>query len=468
MKKLSELYKGYPEIMIKDIKINSKEVTNSDLFVCIKGVTTDRHDFVLEAVKNGATAIVASKKIDVDVPVIYVKDTNKELIKLSKRFYDYDDNLELIGVTGTNGKTTTALIIKDLIGESCGYIGTNGLIGNKVVEDIKNTTPDCDRLYKYFDILNKDSCKYISMETSSESFYRKRLKGLKFKVGILTNITEDHLNVHKSLKNYIKCKMELFKNVDASGYCILNSDDKYFNEFKKVSKGNILTYGTKESDLQILDVKEEFSDTKIKFKYNDKVYNTISPLVGMFNVYNLAASILALLSLGFDIEFILNNIDKIKVPKGRLEMLDFGQKYKIILDYAHTTDAFIKVYDFLKKVKLGRIITVTGSAGGREHEKRSGMGKIVLDNSDLVIFTMDDPRYENVDSIIDDLISGTDKKNYVRIIDREKAIEYAIKNASDGDIILIAGKGRDNYMAIEDKYVNYCDYDVICKIMHKK
>ena len=469
MKKLSELYPGYPDVDIKDIKINSKEVVDGDLFVCTTGVTADRHDYVDEAVKNGAKAIVASKKIDVLVPVVYVEDTNKELPLLCKKFYDNpDEELELIGITGTNGKTTTASIIQDLIGNNtCGYLGTNGIICSKFNEHIVNSTPDSDRQYKYFRRFVDSGCKYLSMEVSSEAFYRHRVDNLRFKIGIITNITSDHLNIHKTLENYVSCKKELFKQVLDDGYSILNIDDKYYEEILEVANGKVLTYGKKEADLQIIKIDEYINKTNITLKYKNNLYDIESPLLGEFNVYNLCASILALICLGYDMEYIINNIKNIKVPGGRCEFLDYGQNYSIILDYAHTPDAFKNIYSLLKKVKRNRIITITGSAGGREHEKRPSMGKIVLDNSDYVIFTMDDPRNEDVDSIIDDLVSDTDNTNYERVIDRKEAIFKALDMAEKDDIILIAGKGIDNYMALGNEYISYCDLDVVDEYFKK-
>ena len=469
MKKLNELYDGYPDIEIKDIKINSKDINKGDLFVCIHGVTADRNDYIEEAIKSGANAVVTDKEYILDVPVIKVENTDEELYRLSRKFYDFNqEDFKIIGVTGTNGKTTVSSIIKDMIGDPCGYIGTNGLQSKNINESIRNTTPDADRLYKYFKILKDDGCNIVSMEASSEAFYRNRLNGLLFDIGIVTNVTEDHLNIHKTIENYLECKKELVKNVKDNGYSILNIDDKYFNDFNNIAKGTILTYGKKRSDLQIINYKEYYDKTDVTLKYKGNEYKMISPLTGEYNIYNLCAAILALVSLNYSFDDIINRINNIKVPKGRCEFLDFDQDYKIILDYAHTPDAFNKIYKFLNSIKTNRIITVTGSAGGREKEKRSEMGKIVLDNSDYVIFTMDDPRYEDVNSIIDDLVSDSDKENYERIIDRKEAIDKALSIANKNDIILIAGKGRDNYMAIKDKYIDYNDYDVINNIFRKE
>ena len=462
MRKLNELYQGYPDILINDVKINSKEVQKGDLFVCINGVNADRHDYVNEAIKNGAVAIIASKNINVSVPVIYVEDTNKELANVCSRFYNNpQDKLNIIGITGTNGKTTVASIIKDLIGDNCGYLGTNGIICKDFNEKIKNTTPDADRLFKYLNRFVESGCKYLSMEASSEAFLRNRLNNIMFKIGIITNITEDHLNVHKTIENYVSCKQEIINHIKNDGLLILNTDDKYYEQTKNKANCHTLTFGKNNSDLQSISINEYINKTDFTIKYQNKLYNITSPLLGEFNVYNLCAAILVLLALDYEIEDIIKNINSIKVPKGRMEFLNYGQEYNIIIDYAHTPDAFKKIYNFLNKVKTGRIITITGSAGGREREKRKEMGRVILDNSDYCIFTMDDPRNEDVNSIIDELVSDTNKTNYERIIDRTLAIKKAIEMASKDDIILIAGKGDDNYMAVGNEYLHYSDKEVI-------
>lgn len=458
MKKLSELYKGLPDILIKDIKTNSKEVNEGDLFVCIKGVVKDRNEFIGEAIKRGAKALVTN------IPVIYVDNPNEELAKVCSEFYNHpEEKLDLIGITGTNGKTTAALIIKDLLGNTCGYLGTNGVICTKFNEKIQNTTPNSDKLFKYLDRFYKAGCKFVSMEASSEAFLHNRLNKIMFKVGIVTNITEDHLNVHKTIENYVSCKKKIVDHIKKDGVLILNTDDKYYEEFRNINC-KILTYGKNNADLEIVSFNEYIDKTDITVKYKNKLYNITSPLLGEFNVYNLCTGILTLVALGNKLEEVIPNIKNIKTPSGRLEFIKH-RDYYIILDYAHTPDAFIKVYSFLNKVKKGRIITVTGSAGGREKEKRGEMGRIILENSDYVIFTMDDPRNERVNDIIDDLLSKTNKTNYERIIKRDRAIKKALELAKSKDIILIAGKGDDNYMAIDDKYLHYSDRETIKNII---
>ena len=464
MKKLSELYNTLDDRLIKSIKINSKEVEPGDIFVCTMGVTADRHNFIDEAIEKGASAVVVSRDVlEKSVPVIKVDDTNLELRKLCSKFYDYPyTKAFMIGVTGTNGKTTVAEIIYQLLGETCAYIGTNGRKYKGKHFSMRNTTPDVDRLYMYFKEFIDNSCDTICMETSSEAFYRHRLDDIRYDIGIVTNITEDHLNIHKTIENYVDCKCQLVRQVKDDGYSILNSSDKYFDKFKMEAKGTVVSYGYKDSDtLKIEDYTLKRDKTIINFKYNNKTYEVISPLLGSFNVDNLAAAILCVLCKGISFDEITKRVLNIKQIEGRMEIMPFVSKYTVILDYAHTTDALDNILTFLNMVKESRIITVTGSAGGRESFKRPSMGKVVLEKSDYVIFTMDDPRFEDPNKIIDDLVSESDKTNYERIVDREKAIYKALDMAEDNDIILIAGKGRDDYMAVDDKYLPYCDYDVI-------
>lgn len=470
MKKLSELYNIESDVLVKDIKINSKEVSQGDIFVCTMGVTADRHDFIDEAIKNGASSIVVSRDVgEKDVPIIRVENTNKELIFLARKLYDFiDDKLSLIGVTGTNGKTTICTMIEQLLGDSCGYMGTNGIKSRSFNEKIRNTTPDADRLYKYFKKFTDDGCTILSMETSSESFFRHRLDTLKFKVGIMSNITEDHLNIHKTIENYVDSKMELLRNVREDGVSILNTDDEYYSIALENARGKILSFGKKDiATIKLVDTIDSGMGSIVTFIYEGTKYEVNSPFLGEVNAYNLLASILAVLSFGYTIDEILEKIPTLNTVPGRLDIL-YYKEYTVVLDYAHTTDAFKKVLPILNKLKQNRLVVVTGSAGGREKEKRPVMGKYILDNSDHVIFTMDDPRYESVLQIIDDLKREATTSNYEIIEDRESAIHSALDNAKVGDVILIAGKGVDDYMAIEDKYLPFSDLEVITSYLKEK
>lgn len=474
MKRLNEIYDCPYVTEISGIKTNSKEVVKNDLFICVKGVTTDRHEFIREAVLNGAKAIVVSKDIkeDFGVPLIRVKDTNLELEKLSRRFYDDPPSkLSLIGVTGTDGKTTVSTLIKNLLGSSCAYIGTNGVIYKDQQEATANTTPGIDKIYEYMDRFIKSGCDTVSMEVSSEAYYRHRIDNLKFDIGVLTNITGDHLNIHGTFDNYLECKKKLFENIKKDGCAILNMDDRYFPDILDVCHARVQTYGFNPASTLVIRKYRLFIDkTEITFTYNNKEYQITTNLLGKFNIYNLMATILVLINKGKTIEEIRPYLNNIEQVAGRVEKLDFGQDFKIILDYAHTVNGVKSILEFVREVKdpASSIITCLGSAGGREKTKRSLMGSMALDLSNHVIFTMDDPRDEDVNDIIDDLVKATDKTNYERILDRSLAIYKALSMALKNDIVLVLGKGRDDYMAIGQEKVKYSDYNTIKSYFLKK
>lgn len=464
MKRLKDLIKCNYNIPIYGIKTNSKDVLEGDLFIAIKGFNVDHHEYIEDAIEKGAVAVISEKEINTQVPVVIVKNTNKVLPKILEKFYDnVEERFTFIGVTGTDGKTTTSTIINKILSKhyKCANIGTNGIDYEDLHIDTDNTTPSMEKMYEYLKILNKKGCKYITMETSSEALLHKRVENIKYNVGILTNITEDHLNIHKTRSNYIKCKSKLFKQVKNEGYSILNKDDNSYQVIKKSSNGKLITYGkNSNSDFRITSIKEKKNKTKFSIETKNKKYNLFTNLKGVYNIYNITAAFTACYFLGLNPKHIIKEITDLSIP-GRGERLDFGQKYTIILDYAHTPNGIKNILSTLSVNKKNKIISVTGSAGGREKEKRKEMGKITSDLSDLVIFTMDDPRYENPERIIKEMTQDIKKNNYLKIVDRKKAIYKALTLAKDKDIVIILGKGRDNYMAIKDKKIKYSDYEVI-------
>lgn len=466
MKNLFDLY--CVDKMVQDIKTNSKEVGLNDLFACIKGLNIDRHDYIDEAISNGASFLVVSKGKGYKVPYVKVKDVSKEMINVSKYLYSDAKKINLIAVTGTDGKTTTASIIKDMLGQDlCGYIGTNGITGKYLKASSNNTTPGIEVLYKYLNKFYEEGLKYASIEASSEGMLHKRMESLNFKIAILTNFTEDHLNVHKTRENYLKCKRKVFSKLDKDGVAILNKDDPFYYKFRRVCKTKVITYGkNKYSTLRIINYEEKNKTTKITYLYNKKKYYIESPLVGEFNVYNLSAAVCALISLGYDLKEIRKKVLNIKVPSGRCEFLEYKTNYKILIDYAHTENGIKSILTYLQSIKKKRIITVVGSAGGREKEKRANMGKYAQCLSDIVIYTMDDPRYENVLDIINDLIYRK-KKNYIIEPNRSLAIKKALDMSEENDIVAILGKGRDNYMAINDQKIFYSDVLVLDEYFKK-
>ena len=465
MKKLNELYENAPEIEIKGIKINSKEVEPGDLFICTMGVTADRHDFIPDAIKNGAVALVVSRDVETSVPVIKVEDTNAEVPRLCSLFYDHPEGkLNMIGITGTDGKTSVATITQTLLGNDiCGYIGTNGRSCSKFNKDTNNTTPDGDKLYGYLDEFVQAGCKYVAMESSSEAFFRKRLTGITYKIGAITNITREHLNIHGSFENYIDCKCQLFRQIDKDGYAILNKDDELYETVRKSCIcHNIYTYGKEEDNtLQIKDFTIRPDKTLITYYYDNKDYNVISPLLGDFNVYNLACAILVCLATGKKMEDILVNIDKLFVS-GRLDMLpNIGQNFYVMVDYAHTPNGISKLLNFVHTLDINRSIVVIGSAGERDYLKRPLMGKTVVDNASYAIFTYEDPRSEEPIDIINMMISEIkeDHKNFEIVVDRSMAIKRAIDMAEEKDIVLILGKGNETYQKLKNETIYFNDIE---------
>lgn len=472
MKKLSELLNCSYDTLIKGIKINSKEIEKGDLFVCTKGVNADRHDFIDDAIKNGAAAVIVSRDVVCSVPCVKVEDTNKILPELCSKFYDHpEQKLKIIGVTGTDGKTSTATIIQTLIGDDiCGYIGTNGRTCSKFSKEINNTTPDSDKLYEYFYDFVEAGCKYVVMEASSEAFFRHRLDNINFIGGIITNITKEHLNIHKTFENYVECKSTLFKQVIDDGFSILNSDDQLYSTVLKNCHGKILTYGkSSKNDFSIVNTIILSNKTIIDFIYNGSNYSIESPLLGEFNVYNLAAGILCALSIGIDIDTIMRRIKHIKVS-GRLELLpNIGQNFSVMIDYAHTPNGITNLLNFVNTLNIKRSIVVIGSAGERDYLKRPIMGKCVVDNASYAIFTYEDPRSEEPIDIINMMISDIkDYKNYEIVIDRSLAIKKAIDMANEDDMILILGKGNETYEKLKNQTIYFNDFEEANKYLKER
>ncbi len=469
LKKLNQLVNCPYDIEITGVHSDSRNIKPGYLFVAVHGFNVDHLDFLDMAIRNGAVAVISDREVDTEIPVILVEDANKELELICQKFYEVTPTeFTFLGITGTEGKTTTAMILQQILNPviKTAYIGTNGAIADDLNIVLNNTTPCTEELYETLKKIKEVGCKQIVIEVSSEALLHKRVDSINFKVASITNITEDHLNIHKTLENYRDSKFHLFDLVTCDGVRILNGDDL---NCKLAPCKEKITYGfSSDNDCVISNVKEMSKSISFALSFQDKNYSIESPCSGKYNVYNLTTAFLMGLSLGVDASLLIEQLKKVTTIPGRREFLDFGQCYDIILDYAHTTNGINCLLDSVHNLGYKRIIVVTGAAGGREKEKRSVIGKILLEKSDLVVFTMDDPRYESVDDIIDQMIDKLPNKNYVRIIDRPKAISYAFDEAKQGDVVLIIGKGRDAYMAIEDRKEAYCDYDVIKSYFQEK
>jgi len=457
MKRINELIDTDYDFEVTGITDDSRLVKKGYIFVTTHGFNVDHFDYIESAINSGCSFVVSDKELNVNFPHIIVDNINDYYKGLCKKFYDIDfKNYRFIGITGTDGKTTTATIVSRLI-DNCAYIGTNGLQIGDDNFSTNNTTPCISELYQSLQKIHENRLTDAVMEISSEALLHERVSEFEFDIVAFTNITGDHLNVHKTFDNYLKAKLKLLDLLKKDGIVVVNGDDV---NLKCIKHNNLYSFGEhNDNDFIIKNYKEISNFTNIEVVYGDKLFKIESPLKGKYNVYNVVMAFIIGYLYGIKSETLLKKIKELKPINGRGEFLNFGQDYDIVLDYAHTINGISSILEAFKNYK--RIITVTGCAGGREATKRRVIGKLIMKKSDVAVFTMDDPRYESVDKIIDEMV-GEDK-DYIRIIDREEAINYALSIADKDSVVLILGKGRDNYMAIEDKKVPYNDYDVIKK-----
>ena len=464
-KKLTVLYPDADSsVEITGISTNSRECHDGSLFVCTRGATADRHEFIADAVAHGAVAVVVSREVeDPGVPVVRVEDTNAELAALSRRFTDNpDEELSVIGVTGTDGKTSTATIIQALMGDDrCGYIGTNGRSCRGLHGDNPNTTPAVDRLYPYFREFLDHGCDTVATEASSEGFYFGRLDTVTFDISVYTNITSEHMNVHRTFDNYFACKMRLFEQTRTDGWCVLNHDDPHYHRVAEHCAGQVVSYGRHpDATLRIVRVELSIAGTAIDFDYRGHRFHVDSPLLGDFNVSNLAAAVLAVLCAGVPLDEALARIPAIAIP-GRLDMIDTGSDYAVMVDYAHTPNGISQLLTFVAGLRPHRTIVVIGQAGERDATKRSTVGEVVLDHADYAIFTAEDPRGEDPAAICADIVATRcdTHSNYEIVLDRRQATRRAIDMAQSGDIVLILGKGAENYQKMSYGTIHYSDVE---------
>ncbi|MBQ9018916.1 MAG: UDP-N-acetylmuramoyl-L-alanyl-D-glutamate--2,6-diaminopimelate ligase [Bacilli bacterium] len=459
--KLNKLIETDLDISVKGIVDDSRLVKSGYIFVATRGFNVDHFNHIKDAIDNGAVFLIVDREIDFSFPHILVDDINNYYKELCLKYYDINlDEFNFIGITGTDGKTTTATIISRLI-ENSAYIGTNGLTINGKTISTSNTTPCISELYSDLRRIKDAGIKTVVMEVSSEALLHNRVDNIKFDIVGFTNITGDHLNVHGDFKNYLESKLKLLNLVKENGYVVVNNDDI---NLRKIKYKNIYSFGKKNANFIIKNISFMGENVIINIEYKDINYSIKSPLKGEYNVYNVVMAFIIGKLYGENVNIMINKIESLKPISGRCEFLDFGQDFDIILDYAHTINGISSILDTFRDHDT--LITVTGCAGGREHKKRSVIGKMIMDKSDISIFTMDDPRYESVDSIIDEMVGQN--TDYIRIVDREEAINYALDIAPPNSALLILGKGRDEYMAIKDKKYKYSDYEVIKKYFENR
>ncbi len=433
---------------------DSRKVKTGQTFVAIKGLTVDGHDFIDKAIENGAKQIICEKELSNNqyingVPYVKVDSTDKYLKNaLNLEYGEIINELNIIGITGTNGKTTSCYLIYQMLlslGINASYIGTLGYYHKDDFIELNNTTPDVLTIYDLLVRSRQNGAEVVVMEVSSQALSYDRLAGINFSLIGFTNLTEDHLDYHKTMENYLNAKLMILDHLKKNAKIIVNSDDENHIKFKK-DKHEFIRYGTN-GEYKILDYKITPSETELNFEYSNKKYNVTIPLTSKFNVYNYLMMLSTIHEYGIDIEKIIKKTPSLEAPKGRCETYKVKNGFAII-DYAHTPDAVEKVITAYNELKNGKVITIFGCGGDRDAKKRPIMGEIATRLSDHVIITSDNPRTEDPFKIIEDIKKGIKKDNYEVIEDRKKAIEKGIDLLNKNDILLILGKGHENYQII--------------------
>lgn len=457
------LKKGNQKLEYKNMEYDSRKIKEGDIFVALEGAVSDGHDYIKQAIENGAKGILVSKKVDLEFSgeCILVKDLRKNLGKIASNFYNYpQNNLKIIGITGTNGKTTSTYLLESILGEKkVARIGTvEYKIGDEVIE-APNTTPESLDIVKMCKKAVEKGLEYLVMEVSSHALSLGRVDMLKFDVASFTNLTLDHLDYHKSMEAYFEAKKKLFTMLKSEKKTSINIDDKYgeeiYNEF-----GGCSYSLTKPADLTA-EILEFHSDGQlVRLNLKGEVFEEKLSILGRYNLYNVLGVIGIALQLGIEKKRILEKLKDTKGAPGRFELVNCGQDYIVIVDYAHTGDALENILNSINELKKGRVITVFGCGGDRDPSKRPIMGEIAQRLSDIAILTSDNPRTENPHLIIEDVKKGMNGENYIVEEDREHAIMKAIEIARENDIILIAGKGHETYQILGREKIHFDDREI--------
>jgi len=468
---------------ITGVSNNSKKLQKGELFFAIKGSSADGHDFIFEAIKRGASTVAVSDKnvarilVEKHPEITVILHDNTKILQAetARRFFDYPDKkLSVIGITGTNGKTTTAHLISQYLqmaGKKTGVIGTVGYkVGEMVLAEGK-TTPDAIEWFGLLRQMVEMGVEYVVAEVSSHALDQYRVYGTEFKGAIFTNLSEEHLDYHRDMEGYFRAKERIVNWMPEDSPVAVNIDDTYGRRLYKKYSGRkkISGFGRGEgADLRLVDWKLDERGTAFEFVYKGKKHTVKTGLIGVFNVYNVAGAMLLMSEIGFPIEFLVEKTSYLKPVRGRFEVVK-GKDFTVVVDYAHTPDALKNVLLTLNQLKKGKIITVFGAGGDRDRTKRPLMGRVAEEFSDVVILTSDNPRTEDPEEIIQDIRKGI-KNDRIIIIqpDREKAIQQAIFMAENGDIVLIAGKGHEMYQIIGNKKYPFDDVAVAARYIGLK
>jgi len=471
---------GGLERQVKDITYDSREVKKDSLFVAIHGFKTDGRKYIADAIRKGASVIVTEGAIEVpekDITVISVPDARNALALLSAQFYGYPSRrLRMIGITGTNGKTTTSYLIKAIIekaGKRCGLLGTiSYIIGDETIQS-PHTTPESADLQKYLHRIIESGAEYAVMEVSSHALELNRVADCEFDIAVFTNLTQDHLDFHKTMEGYFSAKLKLFTSLSnergkmVKKVGIINIDDPYSKRILDAIKVKAVTYGfSRDADIRPDDVRMDINGIAFKAVTQKGIFPIESKLTGKYNINNILSTIGVGQALGFDNSIIADGIRAVENISGRFEKIEEGQDFAVVVDYAHTEDALKRLLEAVKEFANGRIITVFGCGGDRDKGKRPKMGETAGKASNIVIITSDNPRSEDPMEIIKEIEEGIkgikngNKPDYLIMPDRREAICKAVELARKDDIVVIAGKGHEDYQIIGDKKSHFDDREI--------
>jgi len=465
---------GDTGIDISGLSYDSRKTDKGHLFFALPGEHADGHSFIEEAVERGAVAIVcerpglnSSLKPESGVTFMHVKDSRSAIAFAANNFYRRpSESLKVIGITGTNGKTTTTYLLKAILeewGQKVGLIGTIQYMIKDAAYAAVHTTPEALEFQALLHEMLAADCSYVVTEVSSHALAQKRVDGTVFKGAVFTNLTRDHLDFHKTMEDYFAAKTRLFTELlDQGSASVINYDDPWGRKLAALIRGGVYTYGIEPgSDLRAADINDSFKGLRFSVTFRGRKYDVVSSLMGLPNVYNILSAAGASVSLGVPWEVILEGIKKAEPATGRFQKVDSGQEFLAIVDFAHTQDAIERLIYTARCLSKGKIITVFGCGGDRDRGKRPVMGALATRLSDMVIITSDNPRSEKPEEIIKEIEAGAVRKNYLVEPDRKEAIKRAVLMAGEGDIVLIAGKGHETYQEISGERYAFNDREVL-------
>ena len=451
-------------ISAENMEYDSRKINKGDIFIALAGHTVDGHDFIEKAVEKGAETIFVSRKdiqfID-GINYYYIENLSEDMGKIASNFYGYPQNsLKIIGVTGTNGKTTTTYILESLLGED--KTARLGTVEYKVGDEIipaPNTTPMSLDIVKMCKKAVDKNLKYLVMEISSHGLELGRVNMLKLDAAIFTNLTQDHLDFHKTMENYFHAKKKIFTLLKDVRNSVINIDDEYGKKYIEYTNG--ISYGLEKGDITGKIENISRHGQKVELKIFNNRYETELKLLGKFNLYNLLGAIGAVKCFGMKDKEIIEKIKNIHGAPGRFEPVKIDADFTVIVDYAHTGDALENILKSVNELKTGRVISVFGCGGDRDKGKRPIMAEIAEKYSDVTVATSDNPRTEDPEEILKDVVKGFKKENHIIEVDRKKAIAIAVQNAKKDDIIVIAGKGHETYQIIGREKIHFDDREVV-------